>query len=176
MRYLRAADAWCDALPLGNGRLGAMVYGHTRVDRIQLNEDSLWYGKAMDRNNPRLKDALPEIRRCVFEGKLREAEDLIQRYMIGAPYSMRHYESLGEVDIGVNTLSPFSAGWAPNSEGAEDYEQSLDLMRGVHTMHWTQDGVRYTRECFISHPDQVLCIRYRADRAGALQVSARYDR
>ena len=176
MRYLRAADAWCDALPLGNGRLGAMVYGHTRVDRIQLNEDSLWYGKAMDRNNPRLKDALPEIRRCVFEGKLREAEDLIQRYMIGAPYSMRHYESLGEVDIGVNTLSPFSAGWAPNSEGAEDYEQSLDLMRGVHTMHWTQDGVRYTRECFISHPDQVLCIRYRADKAGALQVSARYDR
>lgn len=176
MRYLRAADAWCDALPLGNGRLGAMVYGHTRVDRIQLNEDSLWYGKAMDRNNPLLKDALPEIRRCVFEGKLREAEDLIQRYMIGAPYSMRHYESLGEVDIGVNTLSPFSAGWAPNSEGAEDYEQSLDLMRGVHTMHWTQDGVRFTRECFISHPDQVLCIRYRADKAGALQVSARYDR
>lgn len=176
MRYLRAADAWCDALPLGNGRLGAMVYGHTRVDRIQLNEDSLWYGKAMDRNNPLLKDALPEIRRCVFEGKLREAEDLIQRYMIGAPYSMRHYESLGEVDIGVNMLSPFSAGWAPNSEGAEDYEQSLDLMRGVHTMHWTQDDVRFTRECFISHPDQVLCIRYRADKAGALQVSARYDR
>ena len=69
MRYLRAADAWCDALPLGNGRLGAMVYGHTRVDRIQLNEDSLWYGKAMDRNNPLLKDALPEIRRCVFEGQ-----------------------------------------------------------------------------------------------------------
>ena len=176
MRYLRAADAWCDALPLGNGRLGAMVYGHTRVDRIQLNEDSLWYGKAMDRNNPLLKDALPEIRRCVFEGRLREAEDLIQRYMIGAPYSMRHYESLGEVDIGVNTLSPFSAGWVPNSEGAEDYEQSLDLMRGVHTMHWTQDDVRFTRECFISHPDQVLCIRYRADKAGALQVSARYDR
>ena len=176
MRYLRPADAWCDALPLGNGRLGAMVYGHTRVERIQLNEDSLWYGKAMDRDNPRLKDALPEIRRQVFAGNIRQAEDLIQRYMLGAPYSMRHYESLGELDIGVNCLSPFSAGWAPNSEGAADYEQILDLNQGVHRMAWTENGVRFTRECFISHPDQTLCIRYRADKPGALQISARYDR
>ena len=176
MWYRRAADAWADALPLGNGRLGAMVYGHTRVDRIQLNEDSLWYGKAMDRDNPRLKDALPAIRKHIFAGELREAEDLIQRYMLGAPYSMRHYESLGELDIGVNCLSPFSAGWAPNSEGAEDYRQSLDLMRGVHRMTWKEKGVAFSRECFISHPDQVLCIRYRADQPGALQLNIRYDR
>ena len=71
--YTHAADAWADALPLGHGRLGAMVYGHTRVERIQLNEDSLWYGKAMERDNPRLKDALPEIRRHVFAGEIREA-------------------------------------------------------------------------------------------------------
>lgn len=176
MCYKQAAEAWNDALPLGNGRLGAMVYGHTRVDRIQLNEDSLWYGKAMNRNNPMLKEALPDIRKYIFEGKIREAEDLIQRYMIGAPYSMRHYESLGELDIGVNKLSPFSAGWVPNSEGAEGYEQELDLMRGVHSMHWIQDGVRYTRECFVSHPDQVLCIRYRSEKMGALQLNVRYDR
>lgn len=176
MWYDRPADAWCDALPLGNGRLGAMVYGHTRVERIQLNEDSLWYGKAMDRDNPRLKDALPRIRRHVFSGEIREAEDLIQRYMLGAPYSMRHYESLGELDIGVNCLSPFSAGWAPNSEGAADYRQELDLVSGVHHLWWTEGGVRYTRECFISHPDQVMCVRYRADRPGALQVNIRYDR
>ena len=176
MWYRRAADAWADALPLGNGRLGAMVYGHTRVDRIQLNEDSLWYGKAMDRDNPRLKDALPAIRKHVFAGELREAEDLIQRYMLGAPYSMRHYESLGELDIGVNCLSPFSAGWAPNSEGAEDYQQSLDLMQGVHRMSWKENGTGFTRECFISHPDQVLCIRYKADRPGTLQLNIRYDR
>ena len=81
--YDRPADAWCDALPLGNGRLGAMVYGHTKVERIQLNEDSLWYGKAMDRDNPRLRDALPRIRQHVFRGEIREAEDLIQRYMLG---------------------------------------------------------------------------------------------
>ena len=176
MRYRKPADAWCDALPLGNGRLGAMVYGHTRVERFQLNEDSLWYGKAMDRDNPRLKDALPEIRKHVFAGEIREAEDLIQRYMLGAPYSMRHYESLGELDIGVNCLSPFSAGWAPNSEGAEDYERELDLVRGVHRVRWMENGVRFTRECFISHPDQVLCIRYTADRPKSLQLNVRYDR
>ncbi len=176
MKYNRAADAWADALPLGNGRLGAMVYGHTAVERIQLNEDSLWYGKAMDRNNPCLKDALPQIRKHVFAGEIREAEDLIQRYMVGAPYSMGHYESLGELDIGVNRLSPFNGGWAPNSEGAEDYHQELDLMRGVHTLTWTENGVHFIREIFISHPDQALCIRYRADKEGALTVGTRYDR
>lgn len=88
MKYARPADAWVDALPMGNGRLGAMVYGHTAVERIQLNEDSLWYGKAMDRNNPRLREVLPQIRKHVFAGEIREAEDLIQRYMVGAPYSM----------------------------------------------------------------------------------------
>ena len=176
MWYEKPADAWCDALPLGNGRLGAMVYGHTKVERIQLNEDSLWYGKAMERDNPRLKDALPEIRSRVFAGEIREAEDLIQRYMLGAPYSMRHYESLGELDIGVNCLSPFSAGWAPNSQGAEDYRRELDVMRGVHRVTWTENGVHFVRECFISHPDQVMCIRFTADRPGALQLSIRYDR
>lgn len=176
MMYQRPSDAWSDALPLGNGRLGAMVYGHTAIERFQLNEDSLWYGKAMDRNNPRLKDALPNIRRYVFAGELKKAEDLIQRYMLGAPYSMRHYESLGEMDIGVNRLSPFAAGWSPNSEGAENYRQELDLTRGVHTLSWTENGVNYIRECFISHPNQALCIRYRADRAGALSINARFDR
>ena len=176
MWYDRPADAWSDALPLGNGRLGAMVYGHTRVERIQLNEDSLWYGKAMDRDNPRLKDALPRIRRHVFQGEIRQAEDLIQRYMLGAPYSMRHYESLGELDIGVNCLSPFSAGWSPTSEGAADYRQELDIFQGVHRLQWTEGGTHFSRECFISHPDQALCIRYTADRPGALQINIRYDR
>ena len=176
MWYDRPADEWCDALPLGNGRLGAMVYGHTRVERIQLNEDSLWYGKAMDRDNPRLKDALPRIRQHVFNGEIRQAEDLIQRYMLGAPYSMRHYETLGELDIGVNCLSPFSTGWAPRSEGAENYRQELDLLHGIHRLRWTEQNIRYTRECFISHPDQVLCIRYQADRPGSLQLQVRYDR
>ena len=172
--YEKPADRWMDALPLGNGRLGAMVYGHTAVDRIQLNEDSLWYGKAMDRNHPYLKDKLEEIRQHIFQGNIPAAEDLIQRYMLGAPYSMRHYETLGEVDIGINRLSPFSAGWLPSSEGTSNYHASLDLVNGVHTQSWKEGDATFTREIFISHPDQVLCIRYRSTHPFSLQ--ARYDR
>jgi alpha-L-fucosidase 2 len=176
MDFARPAEEWINALPLSNGRLGAMVYGHTSVERIQLNEDSLWYGKAMDRNNPRLKDALPEIRRRVFAGEILQAEDLLQRYMVGAPYSMGHYESLGELNIGVNRLSPFAGGWAPNSDGVTGYRQELDLMRGVHTLRWEENGVHYVRETFVSHPDQALCLRVRADKPRAIQLSARIDR
>ena len=174
MIYDRPAEEWADALPLGNGRLGAMVYGDTAVDRIQLNEDSLWYGGPMDRNNPNLRERLAEIRKHVFAGELREAEDLIQRYVLGAPYSMRHYESLGELDIGLNRLSPFATGWTPNSEGAEAYRAWLDLMRGVHHQEWTEGGVRYERDTFVSHPDGVLCVRYRGSKPFSLQ--ARFDR
>lgn len=176
MRYDCAADVWNDALPLGNGRLGAMAYGHTNIERLQLNEDSLWYGEFIDRNNPKLKEALPEIRRLVFAKQIPQAEDLIQRYMLGAPASMRHYESMGELDIAVNELSPFNMGWVPNSFGAENYSNELDLMRGIQTVKWSRDGVNYQREVFVSHPDHVLCVRVSADRAGAITLNAQFDR
>jgi hypothetical protein len=99
LRYNKPADAWQDAMPLGNGRLGAMVYGHTTIDRIQLNDDSLWYGKFIDRNNQSLKDKLPEIRRLVLSGDIYHAEELIMQYMAGTPGCMRHYTLLGELDI-----------------------------------------------------------------------------
>lgn len=66
LRYSNQADRWFDALPLGNGRLGAMVYGHTSIERVQLNDDSLWYGSFADRNNPSLKEKLPEIRSLIL--------------------------------------------------------------------------------------------------------------
>ena len=75
MRYLRAADAWCDALPLGNGRLGAMVYGHTRVDRIQLNEDSLWYGAFRDRVNPNARENMEKVRALLRRGETLPLDD-----------------------------------------------------------------------------------------------------
>lgn len=176
MRYDHGMDVWNDALPLGNGRLGAMAYGHTNIERFQLNEDSLWYGKFIDRNNPKLKEALPEIRRLIFAGKIPEAEDLIQRYMIGAPYSMRHYEHMAELDVAINELSPFNAGWVPNSVGVESYSNELDLMRGVETVKWSKDGVNYSREVFISSPDHVMAVRVRSDKPGAIKLNAQLDR
>lgn len=176
MRYRKAADVWNDALPLGNGRLGAMVYGHTSIDRIQLNEDTLFYGKFIDRNNRATLGTLPEIRRLIFEGKIAEAEDLMNQYMIGAPMTMRHYESLGELDIAIGQHTPFKMGWLPCSDGAEDYDCRLNLMTGVHTLTFRLDGVKYTRQMFVSCPDQVLALRITADTPAALDLDAQLDR
>ncbi len=176
MRYRKAADVWNDALPMGNGRLGAMVYGHTGIDRIQLNEDTLFYGKFIDRNNRATLGKLPEIRRLIFEGKIAEAEDLMNQYMIGAPMTMRHYESLGEFDIAIGQHTPFKMGWLPGSDGAEDYDCRLNLMTGVHTLTFRLDGVKYTRQMFVSCPDQVLALRITADTPAALDLDAQLDR
>ena len=176
MEYDSPAEVWEEAVPLGNGRLGAMVYGQTCVERIQLNEDSLWYGEFVDRNNIATKDVLPQIQECVLAGRMQEAEDLIAQYLVGAPNTMRHYEPLGELDIAINQHTPFIQGWIPNSDDADDYHSSLDLMTGVYTLTHTQNGVTYTREMFISHPAQVLCIRVRSDKPHALNLDAQMDR
>lgn len=170
LRYSSPADAWRDAVPLGNGRLGAMVYGHTDIERIQLNDDSLWYGKFIDRNNPSLKDKLPEIRRLILKGEIRRAEELIMKYMAGTPAGMRHYTLLGELNIALNQHLPFTMGWLPNSESAEQYDLDLDLMSGVLNVKHISSGITYHRSMFISHPAQVMCIRYTSDSPKAINM------
>ncbi len=176
MEYDTPADVWEEALPLGNGRLGAMVYGHTAIERIQLNEDSLWYGEFVNRNNPTVKEILPRIQEKILSGQMQEAEDLIAQYMVGAPNTMRHYEPLGELDIALNQHTPFIQGWIPNSEDSADYHSCLDLMTGVYTLTHRQNGIHYTRQMFISHPAQVLCIRIMADKPGTLNADIQMDR
>ena len=175
LRYDTPADRWNDAMPLGNGRLGAMSYGQTGIDRIQLNEDSLWYGGFIDRNNRATADKLPLIQKKVLEGDIQGAEDLIVQYMIGAPSTMRHYESLGELGIALNQHTPFVLGWLPHSHGAEDYCSTLDLMTGVHTVTHTENGVHYKKETFISAPAGVLCVRLTADQP-VMTLDVRLDR
>jgi alpha-L-fucosidase 2 len=176
LHYNTPAAVWDDAMPLGNGRLGAMVYGHTCVERIQLNDDSLWYGAFMDRNNPSLKEKLPEIRRLVLLGDMYHAEELIMQYMAGTPGCMRHYTLLGELDIALNQHLPFTMGVIPNSTGAEDYTSDLDLMKGVLSIKHTQEGIRYQREMYISHPAQVMCIRYCSETSGAINLDVMMNR
>lgn len=176
MEYDAPAQVWNDAVPLGNGRLGAMVYGHTDIERVQLNEDSLWYGGFVNRNNRATLEKLPLIQEKVLSGKLQEAEDLIAQYMIGAPNTMRHYESLGELDIALNQHTPFVQSWIPNSDSAQDYHASLDLMTGIYTLTHRQNGVGYTRQMFASYPAQVLCIRIAADQPGTIHLNLQMDR
>jgi alpha-L-fucosidase 2 len=174
--YSKPADAWHDALPLGNGRLGAMVYGHTGIERIQLNDDSLWYGTFYNRNNPSLQEALPRIRDCILRGDIYHAEEYLMQNAVGAPAGMRHYSTLGELDIALNRHLPFTMGWLPDSSDAADYQCDLDLISGVLNIDHTQAGVRYHREMFVSHPAQVLCCRYTSETPGAINLDILMNR
>lgn len=160
------ANAWEEALPIGNGRLGAMVYGQPRQERLQLNEDSVWYGGPRDRNNPDAKENLPEIRRLIFEGKPREAERLAGLALSGLPETQRHYLPLGHLllDFALPAGKP------------EGYSRMLDLDHAAVTVSFKQGGVTFQREWFASYPDQVIVIRLTADQPGSIGFSARLER
>jgi alpha-L-fucosidase 2 len=153
-----------------------MVYGYTGIERIQLNEDSLWYGGFLDRNNGAARGKLAEVRRLILAGNMKDAESLLIRYFTGAPYSMRHYEPLGELDIALNQHTPFKSSWFCNSAGAENYISELDLMTGVHAIGHEQDGVSYKREMFISYPAQVLAIKLTSSVKGVVNLDIKFDR
>lgn len=160
------ATKWEEALPIGNGRLGAMVYGQPHKERLQLNEDSVWYGGPRDRNNPDALEHLPEIRRLIFEGKLEEAERLALLSLSGLPETQRHYLPLGHLHL------EFAL---PEGE-IESYERTLDMDSGCVTVAFKAGGVSYRRELFASFPDQAIIMRLAADCPGAISVNARLER
>lgn len=164
--YAEPAAEWNEALPIGNGRLGAMIYGRTAEEKLSLNEDSVWYGGPRDRNNEDALPNLPRIRKLILEGKLREAEDLAAMAMPGLPESQRHYLPLGDL------LLSFKGHGLP----AEDYVRELDLEHGVSRVSYRIGEVRYTRELFASYPDQALVIRITADNKRAISFKARFNR
>jgi alpha-L-fucosidase 2 len=155
------AESWDHALPVGNGRLGAMVFGGIGRERIQLNEETLWSGGPYDPVVKGAHHALPRIREYLFAGDFVRAHDLFGRAMMGVPYEMMKYQ-------------PFADLWLdfPGHEGAIDYRRSLDLGDGVARVRYMVDGVTYEREIFSSAVDQVVVVRIRADRPGALTFSA----
>ncbi|MBN1777597.1 MAG: glycoside hydrolase family 95 protein [Clostridiales bacterium] len=176
LRYNAPASVWHDAIPLGNGKLGAMAYGHIGIERIQLNDDSLWYGTVMDRNNASLKENLQTIRRLILSGNIHQAEELIMQHMAGTPNCMRHYSTLGTLNLALNRHLPFMMGWTPDSSGAEAYRSDLDLMTGILTITHTQEGVQYLREMFVSHDFNILCYRLTASVPGAIQLDVMLNR
>jgi alpha-L-fucosidase 2 len=167
MKYDRPAGEWNEALPIGNGCMGAMVFGRPASERLQLNEDSLWYGGPRDRNNPDAAKVLPEIRRLIFEGKPGEAERLAVLGLSGIPETQRHYEPLGNLLLEFGGIDP---------DAVERYERRLDLERAVVTVEFTHRGVRHRREYFASYPDQAIIVRAAADRPGQISLTARLER
>lgn len=155
---LRRMATWEEALPIGNGRLGAMVYGSTGLETIRLNEDSLWYGGPGRAANPDVRPYLDEIRGLLRDGRQAEAEHLARMAMTASPKYEQPYQPLGDL-----MLKPLNG-----ATQVEDYERELDLERAVVNVSYHADGVNYHRQYFVSEPDGVLVIRLTADRPGAL--------
>ena len=159
--YLQPAEQWNQALPVGNGRLGAMVFGRTADETIQLNEETLWSGGPYDPVVPGAYRALPEIRRLLFSGDIPAAHDLFGRTMMGRPYEQMKYQPLGNLRLTF-----------PGHERATGYRRELDLDAAVARVEYSVDGTRFVREIFSSAPDQVIVIRISADRPGAVSFTA----
>ncbi|NLR67636.1 glycoside hydrolase family 95 protein [Chitinophaga varians] len=148
--YRRPARVWEEALPVGNGRMGAMIFGGVADERIQLNESTLWDGYPRDADNPAALKALPEVRQLLFENKNNEAVKLASKTMLGVPERIKPYQSLGELWLDQPTTS------------AENYSRSLDVSTAVATVKYTADGVTYTRESFASFVDNAVVVRFTA--------------
>ena len=159
------ASQWDHAFPLGNGRLGAMVFGAVNRERIQLNEETLWMGGRRETDNPDARAALPDVRRLLFAGRPREAYALAERRMMAKPWRLESYQSLADLRLTFDHEGTIS-----------DYRRELDLDAAMARITYRVDGVRYTREVFASHPDQVVVVRLTADTAGAVTFGAWIDR
>ena len=159
--YRQPAESWNQALPVGNGRLGAMVFGRTADETVQLNEETLWSGGPYDPVVTGAYRALPEIRRLLFAGDIAAAHDLFGRTMMGRPYEQMKYQPLGNLRLTF-----------PGHARVTDYRRELDLDAAVVRVSYTIDGTRFLREIFSSAPDQVIVIRISADRPGAVSFTA----
>ena len=160
--YRRPATNWNEALPLGNGRLGAMVFGGVAKEQLQLNEDTLWAGGPYDPVNTNALAALPEVRQLVFAGKYDDADRLISNKMMAVPLRQMPYQTLGDLFLEFPTTGTVS-----------DYRRDLDLDSAVASVGYKVDGVRFRREMFSSPVDQVILMRLTADQPGRVSFTAR---
>ncbi|QXP57530.1 glycoside hydrolase family 95 protein [Cellulophaga sp. HaHa_2_95] len=163
--YDAPASDWNEALPIGNGRLGAMVFGTPAQENIQLNENTLWAGGPHRNDNPKSKEALPEIRTLLFEGKFSEAHKLANEKFISEISAGMPYETVGNLRLNF-----------PGHESYTNYSRVLDLENAVNTITYTVDGVQFKRELFTSFTDQVIVIKLSASKKGEISFSATMDR
>jgi alpha-L-fucosidase 2 len=162
--YTTPANAWLDALPIGNGRLGAMVFGKVDEERVQLNENTLWDGFARETTNPEALTYLPEVQRRLFAGRHADATALVSK-LLGNPARVRAYQTLGDLLLAFDLPEP-----------ATNYRRELDLAHAVTRVSYTAGGVTYRRELFASAPDRVIVMRLTADKPGRITTRLRLQR
>ena len=162
--YRKPADKWTEANPVGNGRLGAMVFGGVGLDRLQLNEGTLWAGGPYDPTHDDALPALPQIRQLIFDGKYKEAHNLVGQKFLSRPLGQMSYQPVGDLKLA------FPVGGA-----VSDYRRDLDLETAIVRIQYKADGVTYTREVFASAPDQAIVVRLTADKPGRVAFTASLD-
>lgn len=161
--YQQSAKTWVEALPVGNSSMGAMVYGGTSREELQLNEETLWGGGPYRNDNPKALESLAEVRNLIFSGKTMDAQNLIDQTFYTGRNGMP-YQTIGSLIIE-----------APGHEKAKNYYRDLNLERAVATTRYQVDGVNFQREVFASFPDRVIIVRFTTDKPGELNFKVSYD-
>ncbi|WP_240040594.1 glycoside hydrolase family 95 protein [Pseudocnuella soli] len=154
---------WENALPIGNGRMGAMIYGNVEKEIIQLNEHTVWSGGPNRNDNPLALDSLALVRQLIFDGKQKDAERLANRVIITKKSHGQKFEPIGSLQLAFEGHENFS-----------DYRRELDIERAVATTTYTANGVTYTRQAIASFPDRVVVVRLSANKAGSLSFAATF--
>lgn len=158
--YDQPASKWTEALPVGNGRIGAMVSGGVEREQIQFNEETLWTGSPHDYSHKGASAYLDEIRQLLFEGKQKEAEQLAMKEFMSIPLRQMEYQPFGDLYIDF-----------PGHKAYNNYHRELDISDAICKTSYSVNGVNYQREIFASYPDQVIAIKITSDKAKSLTFS-----
>ncbi|MHC4243568.1 MAG: glycoside hydrolase family 95 protein, partial [Planctomycetota bacterium] len=162
--YRQSAQKWAQALPVGNGRLGAMVFGGAEHEQLQFNDDTLWAGKPHEYQHEGAVEYLPAVRKLLFEGKQREAERLAMEHMMSVPLRQEKYQPFGDLRL-----------YFPGHDEPADYRRELDIDSGIAKVSYRISDAIFTREVFSSFPDQVIVVRLTCNKPGRLTFSAKLD-
>src|SRR5687768_7047467 len=159
-----AGRTWENALPIGNGRLGAMIYGNTEKETIQLNEHTVWSGSPNRNDNPEALASLPEIRKLIFAGKQKEAEALANKTIISKKSHGQMFEPVGSLHLNFS-----------GHDNYINYNRELDIERAVAKVSYTVGDVTYTREVIASFPDRVIAIQLTASKPQQISFTASFS-
>ena len=160
--YDKPASHWLEAVPVGNSHLGAMVYGGTDVEEIQLNEETFWSGEPYANDSKESLEWLPEVRRLIFEGKEKEAEKIMDQHFLPGPHGMR-FLPMGSVKLKMG------------HKDVTNYERALNLGDATATTSYTCDGVKYERTVFASQADNVIIVRLKASKKEELEFDVTFN-
>ena len=160
--YSHPASHWLEALPIGNSQLGAMVYGGTNVEEIQLNEETFWSGSPHNNNSTESKDHMQEIRDLIFKGQESDAQTLIDKYVVKGPHGMR-FLTLGSLKLNLG------------HQDVTNYQRDLQLDKAIATTHYTANGVDYDRTVFASQTDHAIIVQLTASKRGKLNFRLSHD-